>query len=70
MAEVAVEELGGKIPVVVGCTTFTPSQTIALGLHAREIGADGMLSRPPPYVAPTPRLRPNEMAVPPLPSPQ
>ena len=60
-AEVAVEELGGKIPVVVGCTTFTPSQTIALGLHAREIGADGMLSTPPPYVAPTPRLRPNEM---------
>ena len=55
VAEVAVEELGGKIPVVVGCTTFTPSQTIALGLHAREIGADGMLSTPPPYVAPTPR---------------
>ena len=48
VAEVAVEELGGKIPVVVGCTTFTPSQTIALGLHAREIGADGMLSTPPP----------------------
>jgi dihydrodipicolinate synthase/N-acetylneuraminate lyase len=46
VAEVAVEELGGKIPVVVGCTTFTPSQTIALGLHAREIGADGMLSTP------------------------
>jgi 1-pyrroline-4-hydroxy-2-carboxylate deaminase len=55
VAEIAVEELGGKIPVVVGCTTFTPSQTIALGLHAREIGADGMLSTPPPYAAPTPR---------------
>ena len=37
MAEVAVEELGGKIPVVVGCTTFTPSQTIALGLHAKSV---------------------------------
>ncbi|HKD74019.1 MAG TPA: dihydrodipicolinate synthase family protein [Ktedonobacterales bacterium] len=55
VAEIAVEELGGKIPVVIGCTTFTPSQTIALGLHAREIGADGMLSTPPPYAAPTPR---------------
>jgi 4-hydroxy-tetrahydrodipicolinate synthase len=55
VAEIAVEELAGKIPVVVGCTTFTPSQTIALGLHAREIGADGMLSTPPPYAAPTPR---------------
>ena len=55
VAEIAVEELRGKIPVVVGCTTFTPSQTIALGLHAREIGADGVLSTPPPYAAPTPR---------------
>jgi 4-hydroxy-tetrahydrodipicolinate synthase len=55
VAEIAVEELRGKIPVVIGCTTFTPSQTIALGLHAREIGADGMLSTPPPYAAPTPR---------------
>jgi 1-pyrroline-4-hydroxy-2-carboxylate deaminase len=55
VAEIAVEELGGKIPVVIGCTTFTPSQTIALGRHAREIGADGMLSTPPPYAAPTPR---------------
>jgi dihydrodipicolinate synthase/N-acetylneuraminate lyase len=55
VAEIAVEELRGKIPVVIGCTTFTPSQTIALGRHAREIGADGMLSTPPPYAAPTPR---------------
>ena len=55
VAEIAVDELGGKIPVVIGCTTFTPSQTIALGRHAREIGADGMLSTPPPYAAPTPR---------------
>ena len=56
VAEIAVEETPrGKIPVVIGCTTFTPSQTIALGLHAREIGADGMLSTPPPYAAPTPR---------------
>ena len=55
VAEIAVEELGGKIPVVIGCTTFTPSQTIKLGRHAREVGADGMLSTPPPYAAPTPR---------------
>jgi dihydrodipicolinate synthase/N-acetylneuraminate lyase len=55
VAEIAIEELGGKIPVVIGCTTFTPSQTIALGRHACEIGADGLLSTPPPYAAPTPR---------------
>jgi 4-hydroxy-tetrahydrodipicolinate synthase len=55
VAEIAVEELRGKIPVVVGCTTYTPTATIALGRHAKEIGADGFLSTPPPYAAPPAR---------------
>jgi 4-hydroxy-tetrahydrodipicolinate synthase len=53
VAEVAVDELRGRIPVVIGCTTYTAATTIALAQHARDIGADGMLSTPPPYVAPT-----------------
>lgn len=55
VAEITVEELRGKMPVVIGCTTFTAATTIALGQHARDIGADGLLSTAPPYVAPTPR---------------
>lgn len=55
VAEIAVEELKGRIPVVIGCSTFTPAGTIALGQHARQIGADGMLSTAPPYACPTPR---------------
>ena len=55
LAEIAVEELKGKIPVVVGCTTFTPRDTAELGRHAASIGADGMLSTPPPYAVPTDR---------------
>jgi 4-hydroxy-tetrahydrodipicolinate synthase len=55
VAEIAVEELRGRIPVVIGCTTFTPAATIALGRHAQAIGADGLLSTPPPYMAPTAR---------------
>jgi 4-hydroxy-tetrahydrodipicolinate synthase len=55
VAEIAVEELRGRIPVVIGCTTFTPSATIALGRHAQEIGADGLLATAPPYMCPTPR---------------
>jgi 4-hydroxy-tetrahydrodipicolinate synthase len=55
LAEVAVEELKGKIPVVIGCTTYTAAQTSELGRHAKEIGADGILSTPPPYAAPTSR---------------
>jgi 1-pyrroline-4-hydroxy-2-carboxylate deaminase len=54
VAEIAVEELGGKIPVVIGCTSFTSEHSAELGAHARSIGADGMLSTPPPYCKPTP----------------
>jgi 4-hydroxy-tetrahydrodipicolinate synthase len=55
VAEIAVEELRSRIPVVIGCTTFTPTATITLARHAQQIGADGVLSTPPPYAAPTPR---------------
>ncbi len=55
VAEIAVEELRGRIPVVIGCTTFTPAATIALARDAQQIGADGVLSTAPPYAAPTPR---------------
>lgn len=55
VAEIAVDELGGKIPVVIGCTTYTARATAELGCHARDIGADGILSTPPPYAVPTPR---------------
>ena len=49
----AVEELGAKIPVVIGL--YHLHAVAALGLHAREVDADGLLSTPPPYAAPTPR---------------
>ncbi len=55
VAEIAMEELGGKLPVVIGCTTYTARHSSELGRHALAIGADGILSTPPPYAAPTPR---------------
>lgn len=55
VAEIAVEELRGKIPVVIGCTTYRANTTGELAQHAEKIGADGVLSTPPPYVVPTPR---------------
>ena len=39
VAEVAVEEVGGDLPVVVGCTSYTPNQTIELSRHVASIGA-------------------------------
>jgi 1-pyrroline-4-hydroxy-2-carboxylate deaminase len=52
VAEVAVDEVSGRIPVVIGCTSYTPAETIALAEHARSVGAAGAASTPPPYVHP------------------
>ena len=55
VAEIAVEELKGTIPLVIGCTTFTASESGVLAKHAETIGADGVLSTPPPYCVPSSR---------------
>ncbi|GAA1016334.1 hypothetical protein Aple_020490 [Acrocarpospora pleiomorpha] len=54
VAEIAVAELSGRIPVVVGVTAYTPGEAIDLARHAAEAGADGVLATPPPYVHPGP----------------
>ena len=53
VAEIAVEELKGHCPVVIGCTAYTPAEVIALAEQAKDIGADGALATPPPYVHPS-----------------
>jgi dihydrodipicolinate synthase/N-acetylneuraminate lyase len=55
VAEIAVDELKGKVPVVIGCTTFTAQHSSELARHAQQLGADGVVLTPPPYVVPTER---------------
>ncbi|TAH72738.1 MAG: dihydrodipicolinate synthase family protein [Anaerolineaceae bacterium] len=40
IAEVMVDEIAGKIPVAIQCGTQTLEDTLALVIHAKEIGAD------------------------------
>ncbi|MEV7012586.1 dihydrodipicolinate synthase family protein [Streptosporangium sp. NPDC051022] len=54
VAEIAVAELSGRVPVVVGITAYTAAEAIELARHAAETGADGVLATPPPYVHPGP----------------
>src|SRR5699024_7243675 len=49
VAEIAVATVAGRIPVVVGCTSYTPGETIELAREVKAIGADGALATPPPY---------------------
>jgi 4-hydroxy-tetrahydrodipicolinate synthase len=53
IAKIAVEELGGKLPVVIGCTHYRADWVLELTDHAAAIGADGVLVAPPPYARPT-----------------
>lgn len=53
VAEVTVAAGEGRLPVVVGCTSFTAETTILLAQHARSIGAAGVCATPPPYVHPS-----------------
>ncbi|HVO53283.1 MAG TPA: dihydrodipicolinate synthase family protein [Solirubrobacterales bacterium] len=53
VAELAIAAVAGRVPVVIGCTGFTPEEVIDLAAHAAEAGADGVLCTPPPYAHPT-----------------
>ncbi len=45
--EIAVEECGGKVPVVAGVIAPTTEECVAVARDAREAGADGILLIPP-----------------------
>lgn len=51
--EIAADEVGGKLPLVGGCSAFTPREVIEYARAAEVAGLDGILLTPPPYVVPS-----------------
>lgn len=51
--QTAAEEVKGRIPVIAGCTGYTATEVIELAEYAHEVGLDGILVAPPPYIVPT-----------------
>jgi dihydrodipicolinate synthase/N-acetylneuraminate lyase len=49
VAENAIDAVGGRMTIVIGCTAYTASEAAELGRHALAAGADGIGSTPPPY---------------------
>src|SRR6476660_3126453 len=49
VAETAIGQVAGRVPVVIGCTSLTAKEAAELGRHAIAAGADGIGSTPPPY---------------------
>jgi 4-hydroxy-tetrahydrodipicolinate synthase len=46
-------QMRGKLPIIAGCTSFTPGESIELARHAKAAGFEGILLTPPPYVRPS-----------------
>lgn len=46
-------KVGDKMPLIAGCTSYTPQEVIALARHAAKAGFEGILVTPPPYVRPS-----------------
>lgn len=54
VAETAVDQVAGRMTVVIGCTAYTARQAAEFGRHAASIGADGVEVSAPPYSKPFP----------------
>ena len=49
------EQVGGRVPVIAGCSAFTADQAIDNARVAADYNFDGILLTPPPYVVPSDR---------------
>lgn len=51
--EIAIDEVGDKVPIVAGCNHSDIYQTIELSKHAEKVGAAGIMILSPYYYVPT-----------------
>jgi 4-hydroxy-tetrahydrodipicolinate synthase len=49
----AAKQAAGRLPLVAGCTAFTPREVIEAAHLAHAAGMSGILVTPPPYVVPS-----------------
>ncbi len=49
------EQVGGRVPVIAGCSAFTANQAIDNARAAADYKFDGILLTPPPYIVPSDR---------------
>jgi dihydrodipicolinate synthase/N-acetylneuraminate lyase len=54
VAETAIEQVAGRMTVVIGCTAYTADEVASYGRHAMAAGADGVEASAPPYSKPFP----------------
>lgn len=50
--EAATRQIDGRITVIGGCNSYTPREAIEYAQVAQDVGMDGILLTPPPYIRP------------------
>ncbi len=51
----AAEQIRGRVPILGGCNAYTPREAIEYAEAAKDVGLEGILLTPPPYVVPNNR---------------
>ncbi len=51
----AAEQIRGRVPILDGCNAYTPREAIEYAEAAKDVGLEGILLTPPPYVVPNNR---------------
>ncbi|MEO8659417.1 MAG: dihydrodipicolinate synthase family protein [Bryobacteraceae bacterium] len=52
LLEAIIEENAGKVPLFAGTGDYSTASTIELSLHAKKLGADGLMLLTPPFLRP------------------
>jgi len=55
IAEIVIDEVAGRVPVVVGTASVATKETVMYTQHAQNVGADGAMIVPPYYCCPNDR---------------
>ena len=55
LLQVAGRTLGGRLPLIAGCSAYTSTEVASHARLAADCGFDGILVTPPPYMVPTDR---------------
>jgi dihydrodipicolinate synthase/N-acetylneuraminate lyase len=53
VAETAIDQVAGRMTMVIGCTAYTAKEVVGYARHALDAGADGVEVSAPPYSKPS-----------------
>jgi 4-hydroxy-tetrahydrodipicolinate synthase len=53
VTEIAADQIAARATLIIGCSSLTSADAVAIAEHASECGADGVMFTAPPYMRPS-----------------